>query len=176
MLCERPDHSIKMVSRSWPPSLFFHQRALAPGPSGFTIDAVNPMSGTPTVTRKAKIQRRRDEGARRRRQALAGVRSAPPGTHLLPHTATGFEALVWVRTRPATSPERFVAYLADEPAVAQVWRVGADIDAVVHLTCPSLSDLEAVVVRMRHRGGAEYTVTHLVLPVAAGPLNSGVLQ
>jgi Lrp/AsnC ligand binding domain len=141
---------------------------LAPRLSGFTINAVNPVSGTPTVTRKAKIQRRRDEAARRRRQSPSGVRVALPGTHPLPHTTTGFEALVWVRTGPTTSPEQFVAYLANEPAVAQVWRVGADIDAVVRLTCASLSDLEAVV-RMRHRGGAEHTVTHLVLPAATEP-------
>jgi hypothetical protein len=44
-----------------------------------------------------------------------------------------------------------------------VWRVAADIDVVVRLHCPSLAALEAVVARMRHDGGAEHTVTHLVL-------------
>lgn len=68
-----------------------------------------------------------------------------------------------VRTGPATSPQRFAAYLAVEPTVSKVWLVAADIDVIVALTCPSLTELEAVVARMRHHGGADHTVTHLVL-------------
>ena len=88
----------------------------------------------------------------------------PVGVARTDDAATGFEALVCVRTGPTTCPERFVAFLADEPTVAQVWRVAADIDVVVRINCPSLAALEAVVARMRHDGGAEHTVTHLVLP------------
>jgi hypothetical protein len=78
--------------------------------------------------------------------------------------AAAIEAIVCVRTGPATSPEEFVTYLAAEPAVEQVWRVAADIDAIVRLTCSSLAELEGVVARMRHHGVAEHTATHLVLP------------
>jgi hypothetical protein len=92
------------------------------------------------------------------RPGLAGV--ADGGSVLGP----GFEALVCVRTGPGTSPEEFAAYLRAEPAVAQVWRVAADIDAVVRVACPSLAELDAVVARMRHVGGAAQTVTYLVLP------------
>ncbi len=80
-----------------------------------------------------------------------------------------FEALVCVRTDAHTPPDRFVAYLREEPAVVQAWRVAADIDAVVRLECTSLADLDAAVGRMRHLGGAEQTVTYLVLE----PLRSG---
>jgi hypothetical protein len=74
---------------------------------------------------------------------------------------------VCVRTGPSASPEQFAAYLAVEPTVTKVWLVAADIDAVVALTCASLTELEAVVARMRHHGGAEHTVTHLVLSADA---------
>ena len=74
-----------------------------------------------------------------------------------------------VRTDAHTAPDRFLAYLREEPAVAQAWRVAADIDAVVWLECASLADLDAAVARMRHLGGAEHTVTYLVLE----PLRSG---
>ena len=77
-----------------------------------------------------------------------------------------------VRTGPGTSPGEFAAYARAEPAVAQVWRVAADIDAVVRLVCSSLADLDAVVARMRHHGGAEQTVTYLVLPSRAEPVGS----
>jgi hypothetical protein len=78
--------------------------------------------------------------------------------------AVGIEALVCVRTAARTDPAQFAAYLRTEPAVAQVWRVAADIDAVVRIACLSLVDLDAVVARMRHYGGAAQTVTYLVLP------------
>lgn len=78
------------------------------------------------------------------------------------------EALVCVRTAPDTGPADFAAYLRTEPTVAQVWRVAADIDAVVRLTCRSLTELDAVVARMRHHGGAGHTVTYLVLPATTG--------
>jgi hypothetical protein len=84
----------------------------------------------------------------------AGV-SAGPG---------GFEAIVFVRTGPSMSPTEFVRWVMRDSTVIQVWRVAADIDVVVRLSCPSLAALEAVVARMRHDGGAEHTVTHLVLP------------
>jgi hypothetical protein len=86
-----------------------------------------------------------------------------PGTASRTHQAGELEALVCVRTGPTTSPEQFVAYLTGEPTVAQVWRVAADIDAVVRVVCSGLAELEAVVARMRHLGGAEHTATHLVL-------------
>jgi hypothetical protein len=79
-----------------------------------------------------------------------------------------FEALVCVRTEAGTSPEQFAAYLRAEPAVVQAWRVAADIDAVVRLACMSLAELDAAVGRMRHLGGAEQTVTYLVLPPPEG--------
>jgi hypothetical protein len=75
-----------------------------------------------------------------------------------------FEALVCVRIDAGTSPEQFAAYLRAEPAVLQAWRVAADIDAVVRLACVSLAELDAAVGRMRHLGGAQQTVTYLVLP------------
>ena len=74
-----------------------------------------------------------------------------------------------VRTDARTPPDRFVAYLREEPAVIQVWRVAADIDAVVRLECASLAELDAAVGRMRHLGGAEHTLTYLVL----APIQSG---
>jgi Lrp/AsnC ligand binding domain len=89
-----------------------------------------------------------------------------PATEVAP-----FEALVCVRTDAHTPPDRFVAYLREEPAVVQAWRVAADIDAVVRLECTSLAELDAAVGRMRHLGGAEHTVTYLVLQ----PLRSGGL-
>jgi Lrp/AsnC ligand binding domain len=106
----------------------------------------------------------------RRRDAVAAGRSGreawavpPVGVARTDDATTGYEALVCIRTGPTTSPERFVAYLADEPTVVQLWRVAADIDVVVRINCPNLAALEAVVARMRHSGGAEHTVTHLVL-------------
>lgn len=95
--------------------------------------------------------------------------------HSRPDVATEaapFEALVCVRTDAHTSPDRFVAYLREEPAVVQAWRVAADIDAVVRLECTTLAELDAAVGRMRHLGGAEHTVTYLVLE----PLRSGGLS
>ena len=92
--------------------------------------------------------------------------TAQPADMLL---ATGIEALVCVRTGPATSPERFAGYLATEPSVVEAWQVAADIDVIVRLACPSLTELEAVVARMRHLAGAEHTVTHLVLPSGITP-------
>jgi hypothetical protein len=86
--------------------------------------------------------------------------------------AAPFDALVCVRTDAHTSPDRFLAYLREEPAVVQAWRVAADIDAVVRLACTSLADLDAAVGRLRHLGGAEHTVTYLVLE----PLRSGGLK
>jgi hypothetical protein len=93
--------------------------------------------------------------------------AAPQPAGLL--AAGAFEALVCVRTGPGTSPQQFVSYLAGEPTAVQVWMVAADIDVIVRLACPSLSALETVVARMRHQGGAEQTVTHLVLPQGPEP-------
>jgi hypothetical protein len=58
---------------------------------------------------------------------------------------------VCVRTGAGTSPEQFAEYLREEPAVVQVWRVAADIDAVVRLACASLGELDAAVSRMQVR-------------------------
>jgi hypothetical protein len=88
--------------------------------------------------------------------------------------APAIEALVCVRTAAGTDPADFAACLAAEPAVAQVWRVAADIDAVVRLACASLAELDAVVARMRHRGGAAQTVTYLVLPAGTEPECGGL--
>jgi hypothetical protein len=90
----------------------------------------------------------------------------PAGAVLAP----AIEALVCVRTAAGTAPADFAAYLCTEPAVVQLWRVAADIDAVVRLACASLADLDAVVARMRHHGGAAQTVTYLVLPGDSGPV------
>lgn len=125
--------------------LFFRQQVLAAAPWWHTIDGVNP-------------------GDRRGNRLL---HSRPDAAN----DAAPIEALVCVRTDAHTPPDRFVAYLREEPAVIQAWRVAADIDAVVRLECPSLTDLDAAVGRMRHLGGAEHTVTYLVLE----PLRSGDL-
>ena len=110
-----------------------------------------------------------------RQQGLA-MRRAPSSIVVVLHSQREqeapalFEALVCVRTDAHTSPDRFVAYLREEPAVVQAWRVAADIDAVVRVACASLAELDAAVGRMRHLGGAEQTVTYLVLE----PLRSEV--
>jgi hypothetical protein len=78
------------------------------------------------------------------------------------------EALVCVRTDAVTSAEEFVAYLRAEPAVRQAWRVAADIDVIVRLSCESLAAIDDAVSRMRHLGGAEHTVTYLVLQPVEG--------
>jgi Lrp/AsnC ligand binding domain len=104
-----------------------------------------------------------------RQKGLAAARTRPSIVRVSPGGDFSFEALVCVRTDAHTAPDRFLAYLREEPSVAQAWRVAADIDAVVWLVCTSLADLDAAVARMRHLGGAEHTVTHLVLE----PLRSG---
>ncbi|GAA5198704.1 hypothetical protein GCM10023322_72690 [Rugosimonospora acidiphila] len=128
---------------------------------------------TPGTGGKSAVHRGRrhseDDEARLLRTVLP-VRSGPATSG--PATTAGngrvlapaIEALVCVRTADTTDPEQFAAYLRTELAVAEVWRVAADIDAVVRLSCASLADLNAVVARMRHRGGAAHTVTYLVLP------------
>jgi hypothetical protein len=43
---------------------------------------------------------------------------------------------------------------------------------VVRLACASLAELDAAVSRMRHLGGAEHTMTYLVLPSTGGSAGS----
>src|SRR5215475_12074513 len=102
-------------------------------------------------------------------RALARERSARIIVFVSVSESAPLEALVCVRTDPHTSPDRLMAYLREEPAVVQAWRVAADIDAVARLECATLAELDAAVGRMRHLGGAEHTVTYLVL----APMHSG---
>src|SRR5262245_47030299 len=125
------------VSESGPVVLFFCQHVLAIASRRHSIDIVSFGDG-----RANRLLHSRPDRA---------------------SEAARFEALVCVRTDAHTSPDRFVAYLREEPAVVQAWRVAADIDAVVRLECTTLADLDAAVGRMRHLGGAEHTVTYLVL-------------
>jgi hypothetical protein len=134
------------VSGSGPLVLFFRQWGLAVAQRRRSIDAVSFGDG----------------------RANRLLQSRPAGAS----EAARFEALVCVRTDARTPPDRFVAYLREEPSVVQAWRVAADIDAVVRLECTTLADLDAAVGRMRHLGGAEHTVTYLVLE----PLRSGGLS
>lgn len=73
------------------------------------------------------------------------------------------QALVRVRLADGVETDVFEAYLRDEVAVVDAWRLASDTDYEVHVACPSLSDLNNVVTSLRHAGGAAATSTTLVL-------------
>jgi DNA-binding Lrp family transcriptional regulator len=72
------------------------------------------------------------------------------------------QALVLVRL-PGNDPARFERFLRAEAAITAAWHVVGDIDLVVHIACPDLTDLDRLVTAMRVVGGAIGSITHLVV-------------
>ena len=72
-----------------------------------------------------------------------------------------------VRLASTTPPSTFETFLLSEPGVLHAWHTAGDIDFEVHLRCPGIGDLHALLTRARYLGGARETTTHLILGPAS---------
>jgi Lrp/AsnC family leucine-responsive transcriptional regulator len=84
------------------------------------------------------------------------------------------QAVVHVRLSPATRPADFERYLAFVPGVLDAWLVTGDADYQLRMASHDLGELDRTLGDLRSRGGAEHTVTRLLLRPVSG-LDCGLL-
>ncbi|MGH3390256.1 MAG: Lrp/AsnC ligand binding domain-containing protein [Actinomadura sp.] len=83
-------------------------------------------------------------------------------TATAPPTAA-VEAIVRIRLAAGVEPAAFEAWLRRQPVVSGAWALSGDHDYELRLACPGLQERTAELRCIRQRGGAEDTVTSLVL-------------
>lgn len=101
------------------------------------------------------MTRTKDRRTGRAAPRSGGSSPEPPGAPV--------QAIVRIRLAVAVQPEAFEAWLREQPVVSGAWALSGDHDYEVRLTCLSLRDLTAELRSMRQDGGAEDTVTCLLL-------------
>ncbi|MGX6604005.1 hypothetical protein ACWKSP_17945 [Micromonosporaceae bacterium Da 78-11] len=73
------------------------------------------------------------------------------------------EAIVCVRLKTTVAGSHLLEHLRSQPFVVSAWWIAADIDAVVLLAAPSMTQLHRAVRDLQLLGGAQDAEAHMVL-------------